>query len=62
MAKEIQGREAEFTQAVNRLRSALTLGADDAQILYNSIKADIDAKKKSLHEMLIKYGNNLEAL
>jgi hypothetical protein len=62
LAKGIHDREAEFTQAVTRLRSALTVPVDDRQILYNSIKADIDAKKKSLHEMLIKYGNNLEAL
>ncbi len=62
LAKEIQNREAGFKQAITRLNTALTVGGDDGQILYNNIKADIDAKKKSLHEMLIKYGNNLEAL
>jgi hypothetical protein len=62
LAKEIQNRENEFKKLITRLNTALTVGGDDGQILYNNIKADIDAKKKSLHELLTNYGNNLEAI
>jgi hypothetical protein len=61
MVKQIQVREAEFTDYVKRLKGALLVSGDDGQVVYNNIKEELDIKKKDLHTMLSKYGATLEA-